>query len=605
MAPADQGAIDAARLALLGLTPPRAARRPVTASHGLGELLTSGIVEASEDELKARSDVSVGSGDADWEDMTAQMMQASCAFFAQEILSGSPEPPYNGRFLVADHHLEWDQLLHDYRRLCVLAPRDHGKTWFFDFAYPIWKAYHLPRGRGYIFSATKPQAEEILADIKLEIETNPKLQHLLPADRKAKWSSSTIELANGHKIYAKGYGSKVRGRHPSWIVLDDVLNDESAYSETVRQKQVDYFFNAIRPMLSPTGQIIVVGTPFHEADLYAHLADNERYTFRKYQAIRKDGTALWPDRYTLEDLRGLQIEMGTIRFGREYMCEPINDEMSLFPSYLFRGDPVEQPTVCLGAPLKFWEEEVGIRSVAMGVDFAISSSVSADWTVIWIMGLDARGNRWIMDIQREHGMEYRAQKSLIIERARLYQPGLIFLESNQMQQIFGQTLITDTDLPIKPFVTGAQKNTLDKGVPSLRVLLENRKFRIPRGDEHSVELTNRWRDEMKAFTFVDGKLQGVGTHDDTVMACWICDQALKLGAFSFTFGDEAELEDGEEEEALVGEGWADDPEEDIAGLPTTVQTGNGKGNGLDGRATQNLIDEGAPGVGLPYWSVSG
>jgi phage terminase large subunit-like protein len=175
----------------------------------------------------------------------------------------------------------------------------------------------------------------------------------------------------------------------------------------------------------------------------------------------------------------------------------------------------------------------------MGVDFAMSSTVQADYTVVWVMGTDKHGNRWIMDIRREKGLPFQNQLSLINEVAKLYQPGLVFLESNQMQRIFGDELIRTTDLPIKKFITGVQKNSLDKGVPSLRVLLENGKFRIPRGDKRSVELTNEWINEMRNFTWHDGKLQGVGSHDDLVMACWVCDQAIRQGAFSFDFGGDS------------------------------------------------------------------
>ncbi len=417
----------------------------------------------------------------------------------------------------------------------MLAPRDHSKTFFFDFAIPIWKIITQPGGKGFIFSATQPQAERILGDIKTELENNPRLAWLVPA-KKEHWRSSSIRLANGHTIYARGFGTKVRGAHPNWIVVDDGLNDETAYSETTRKKEIEYFFTAITNMIVPGGQIIVVGTPFHQMDLYAELEKNKSYAFRRYQALKPDGTALWPERYSAAKLEAKKAEIGTIRFTREFQCEPIGDDMSLFPGYLFRGETVEQHTMKLGMPAKHWDG-LGITRY-MGVDFALSSSVKADYTVIWVMGLDRMGNRWIIDIVREHGLPYQEQQSKIQEIARKYKPALIFLEANQMQRIFGDELIRKTDLPIKKFITGVQKNSLEVGVPSLRILLENKKFRIPRGDEHSIELTNIWINEMRSFTWNEGKLQGVGGHDDTVMACWICDQAVKQGGFSVSFGDE-------------------------------------------------------------------
>ncbi len=361
-------------------------------------------------------------------------------------------------------------------------------------------------------------------------------------------------------------------------MVDDGLNDETAYSETVRKKEIEYFFTAITNMIVPGGQIIVVGTPFHQMDLYAELEKNKSYAFRRYQALKPDGTALWPERYNTTKLEAKKEEIGTIRFTREFQCEPIGDDMSLFPGHLFRGDPTEQLNMKLGMSAKFWDS-AGITRY-MGVDFALSSSVKADYTVIWTMGVDKLGNRWIVDIQRAHGLPYQEQQSLIVEAARKYKPSLIFLEANQMQRIFGDELIRKTDLPIKKFITGVQKNSLETGVPSVRILLENQKFRIPRGDARSVEETNVWIEEMRSFTWAGGKLQGVGGHDDTVMACWICDQAIKQGGFSFSFGDEKD--DVAAQEEL----------DDFLGLSKPKRKKNAKGEeGLDDVEDEEEFDD--------------
>lgn len=528
----------------------------------LGGLFEGESPDAIEAELDERVNATIHDPDQTWEEYTEQLLKSSCAFFAQEILTGPPESPYNGRFLVAEHHEIWDDLIANHRRICVLAPRDHGKTFYFDFAYPIWQAWRKPGGCGFIFSATAPQAERILEDIKTEIESNPKLDWLVPK-KKSRWGVKYIRLSNGHKIYARGFLSKVRGAHPDWIVVDDALNDETIYSELVRQKQIEYFYTAIVNMVVPGGQIIVVGTPFHAADLYGSLAVNPEYVFRKFQAIRADGTPLWPERYSLERLQAKKREIGSIRFTREFMADPIADDMSLFPYKLFRGDPTEQMMLKLGMPAEFWHS-MGVQ-VFQGVDFAISSSVEADYFIIWTVGVDKYQNRWIIDIERERGLAYQEQLSRINASARKYEPSLIFLESNQMQQIFGDELIRLTDLPIKEFVTGVQKNSIEKGVPSLRVLFENGKYRIPRGDAHSVELTDTWIEEMRSFTFHEGKLQSVGKHDDTVMGCWICDQAIRHGAFTFSFDGDTNVDMKKLMEELTGEAAEGEGAPDTAG----------------------------------------
>lgn len=566
--------------------------RAVPKSHalGLGDLIALEHFEVTDEELHEASNVTALSSyqDYKWDEFTSGMMHESCAFFAHEVLTGPSHAPYNGRFLIGEHHQEWDDLVADYDRICVLAPRDHGKSFFFNFAFPIHQAYYNPRGKGFIFSSTKPQAERILQDIREEIENNPKLQWLVP-EKKEQWSNSQIKLSNGHVIYARGFGTRVRGAHPNWIVVDDGLNDETAYSEVVRSKQIDYFFQAITNMIVPGGQIIVVGTPFHQADLYAELEQNEEYEFRRYQAWNEETeTVLWPDRYDKDLVLRRKREIGPIRFNREFQCIPIADEMSLFPGWLFKGEHVELFNVKLGMPIKWWAE-AGITSTYMGVDIALSAETGADFMVIWVVGLDKYGNRYILEIERHKGLGYQHQLSHINRLARLYKCGLVYIEANQMQRVWGDELIRLTDLPIQQFVTSANnKNALDKGVPSLRVLLENGKFKIPRGDVRSIELTDIWINEMRAFTWHDGKLESVGSHDDTVMACWICDQACRMGAFSFTFGDEEGMAMTQEElDAELGVDGKGDQGEDGG------DSGNGKASG-------NLVgDEEARVLGLP------
>ncbi len=464
------------------------------------------------------------------------MLTESCAFFASELLSGPPERPYCGRMLIAEHHEDWSELVNAHDRVCVNAPRDHGKSHFFTFAYPIWQAWRHPGRRGYIFSASQDQASDILDRIKVEVESNPRLSFLLPKTKKL-WGRRAIRLANGHEIVAKGFGTRVRGGHPIWIACDDILNDDAAYSALVRTKATDYFFNAVENMLVPGGQMVVVGTPFHADDLYSEIERNPEYRFRRYTACVEDDACsqpLWPERYPSSWLQKKRRIVGPIRFAREFLCQPMSDDMSLFPARLFRGDPVEQYNITLGMPLAYWLDK-GVQPF-IGVDFALSSNVGADYTVVWVMGVDAVGCRWIIDIERHKGLPYHEQESLLVALGRKYEPGIMTLEDNQMQRIWGDELIRKTDLPISKHRTGIEKHQLERGLPSLRILLENRKFRIPRGDARSVALTDVWISEMRNHTFQDGRVTSVGAHDDTAMACWICDQGIRRGAFSMSFG---------------------------------------------------------------------
>lgn len=481
-----------------------------------------------------------------------RMQRESCAYFAAKNLKGPPEAPYFGRFVTGDHHLEWDDLTGK-ERVCILAPRDHGKSFFWNKAYPIWKAAFGRRGElGYVFSVNQDKANEMLQIVVEELTTNPKLAWLVPVDWERRWSKRRIRLTTGVEIRARGFGVKVRGGHPHWIVCDDILSDDHIYSETIRNKGLDYYLSAITNMVVPGGSIITIGTPLHQADLYGYLREQGVYEMWEKPAwVEATGKVLWPTRYNLELLMKRRREIGNMRFNREFLVRPMSDDMSLFPSSLFAGPPTVQLQVMMGQPRAYYEA-LGIDNFYMGVDIAMSAEMGADYFVCFVVGKDEDGNRWVIDIYRDKGVAFNQQLTKIVELSRTYDCNLVFVEANAAQRVWGDELIRTTDIPVKKFTTlglgkggkagasmsqTANKNDLEKGVPSLRPLLEQKKWRIPYGDRVSIEKAKIWVSEMNFMSFINGKVQSVGQHDDTVMAGWLADQAVRRGGFSASFGD--------------------------------------------------------------------
>lgn len=495
----------------------------------------------------------------DGRELVQRMLRESLAFFASEVIRGDVTGSgTGGTFIAADFHIEWDDVLRKHKKICILAPRDHGKSQTLTIALPIWEAWRRPGIEVAIFSEIQPQAEAQLAKLKQQIENNPRLQHLVDP---AMWSAQKIRLTNGSTIIAKGFGVKTRGMHPHLIICDDVVSEASMYSSLVRERQANYFYGAIRNMLVPGGQIVVVGTPQHEEDLYGLLERNNEWFFKRYQAIDKAGKILFPERYDEKLLAERRREIGEIRFTREFLCLPISGGSSLFPEELVSGEPFFALNARVGSmvgerPAREWWVERGIRAFYIGVDIATSTSTRADYFVIFVIGIDAFGNRWVVDIFREQGLEYKAQKAKIHEYAKLWRAEMVCVESNQAQKIWGQELIQDTDLPIYMHQTGSEKHGLEKGIPSLRVLFENGKYRCPRGDDETITITNIWLAELQSWTFTKEKgVISIARHDDVAMAQWLCELAIGKGdSFSFSFGEtEGDAQVAAEEEALARE----------------------------------------------------
>jgi hypothetical protein len=484
-----------------------------------------------------------------WATIYNDLLRASLPLFARDVLGMELSP----------HILEWGDLVTAHSRLAIEAARDHGKSAFFSYAYPIWRAWSEPGCEVYLFSHTLDQAVEFL-DLILWGRNNlkgmceiPALLDLLPSelevrrDRKLRMNRRDVVLRNGSRIRAVGWGKAIRGRHPKYVVLDDVLNDNDMWSEIERRKNISYFQSAIVNMVMPSeqhadhftgGQCLVVGTPYHMLDLYAHLETNPAYCFRRYPGIiRENGEerALFPWRWSVAQLYAKRAEIGSVAFSREVLCQAITDDISMFPSYLF--PPLYDSVLCMRPTLA--QIKARKLEIFQGVDIARSASVGADFFVIFTLGKDPQGNRHLIDIHRSKGFTFRRQLEQIAIEARKYNPSLIHIESNFMQQIYTAEMRRMTDLPVKEFETRAtNKYPLDKGVPGLRIVLENQKLVIPRGDEYSRTMSDLWMAEASQFGFIDGKLQGIGAHDDIVMAWWLADEACKAGGFSFAFDDD-------------------------------------------------------------------
>ncbi len=487
---------------------------------------------------------------------------ANLAFYCSEYLTGEQKPPYNGRFIISEHHQDWSDFVNKHKRNCVLAPRDSGKSYFWSKGFPIWTAEKNPWVKGpqpeqILFGASQPKARKTMIKIKREIERNPRLAHLDPGrsgQRRSsiRWSADCLEFANGHVLYGYGFDTRARGDHVVALTVDDCLTEEDAYSETVREYHKDYFLAAIEPMVVPGGQLNVVGTPFSDEDLYGRLREiaqeTGEYHYAQYSAVigaddpsTPGARALWPERYPLDVLIKQYKKLGPLLFSREYLCKPMSDVASLFPKYLFEQDGMRVPYNLGQGDWRFWRR-AGIERVVMGIDIAATNEAGADFFVIFIVGLDKHGNRWILDIIRHAGLPFHRQLEAIKTAHQQYRADIIFIESNQMQRVWKDELVRTTDLPVRAFHTGAEKHTLDKGLPFVRTILENAKYRIPVGnDERTRETIETWVNEMRSHSLKDGKLFTAAKHDDTVMAMYIAEEAIK--ASNFGFATEASDED--------------------------------------------------------------
>lgn len=499
-----------------------------------------------------------------------QTCRHNLALFAQEFLGME----------IGDHHVAWSDAVFEHLLIDIEASRGHGKSGFFSYAYPIWRSWRDDGQYGLIVSSTRPQTEEFFRLIKegktfVEKDTgivfkmpcliDTEIRSILPKDFDRSWTGSKIEFTNGSRFIGRSMRARFRGFHGNWMVVDDPHGREAGFSQLARDRDCAFLEADLLPMLLPGGQCVVVGTPMHEDDIHGRNSRNPDWHHAKFPArsVGPDGVvrALWPELRSLKWLAARERSMSSILFKQEYMLIPASSESSLFPLSLFRSRP---ETLADWLTLKPTAAHMAARDGWLyfaGVDLALSASEAGDYTVITVLGVDGYRNMHIVEMVRVRGVAYHEQLKLITDTLAPYQHtgqlALVMVEANQMQRVFGDEIIRTTNLPIRKFyTTGGEKHSLERGVPALRMYLENGKLRFPRGNAESRDATDILMSEMQSFAWLKGKLQGVGQHDDTVMSLWIATIAVLKGAgFMFTSVDVDLAPEVFETEAEIEKPW--------------------------------------------------
>ena len=218
-------------------------------------------------------------------------------------------------------------------------------------------------------------------------------------------------------------------------------------------------------------------------------------------------------------LNAKRKEIGSLMYDREILTQPRTSESSLFPAELIRPLRNEHLTCVPHYRKPFSVEHEYV--VVQAWDVAWSEKTGGDYLVCMTAVTHLKsGRRTLLDVSRWRGKTFDEQMRLIELYWSRYGADLVVIESDAAQQIWSQQIRVNTDVPVMQHAAGDGKQSLATGVPSLLLKLENRKWEFPAAEGHNSEHMAAFFTELEAFGWQDGKLQGVGEHDDTVMCFW-------------------------------------------------------------------------------------
>jgi predicted phage terminase large subunit-like protein len=338
------------------------------------------------------------------------------------------------------------------------APRGHAKTTIgsVEIIYRIVNVlshFILP------ISDTYSQAKDQVDNVRTELESNGMLRWVygdLSTDWH--WTAGAFTTSNLVRVVARGSNMKVRGlkfKHwrPDYVPIDDLENDEAVMKQERREKLMNWFKRAVLPAMAPNGKVAMVGTVLHEDSLLNNALKGEKgfagWRRRRFSALNThdDGSehSLWPSRFPVDILKRMRDDpnydryLGPLAFAQEMQNEAIDEGARVIKREWIFGTDERKLTYSLTEKEAHWAAthppdsktwmESELKQIIIAIDPAISEKTTADFFAIFVIGVDAKGDIWMLDVFRDRIGEMDQQIDIAIDRAMQFKPDKLKVES--------------------------------------------------------------------------------------------------------------------------------------------------------------------------------
>lgn len=340
------------------------------------------------------------------------------------------------------------------KKKLILLPRGHLKSSIITVGYSLWQIAKDPTIRILIANATYDMAVTFLSQIKDHIRRNEKWIEMFGklGENTDKWAESSFTITRPESYQKKeptatafGIGGNLVSQHYDLIIMDDVVNRDNIHTPE-RIADVHTFYKDALDLLEPTGELIVIGTRWHEGDLYGTILEptnpeRHLWSFKTRTAVEGDynvikqangrhwiegGEIIFPKKFTRASLSDLINSKGMSEFFAQYMNDPVPSSEAIF-KHQFQ---YYEETDIAGLDTDF--------SYFMTVDPAFydpkSRTVDPDYTGIVVIAVDQRNNWYIRDLVRDR-FQPKELLNIIFEMDKRWKPITIGLEVTAWQKI--------------------------------------------------------------------------------------------------------------------------------------------------------------------------
>ncbi len=385
--------------------------------------------------------------------------------FIKEVNAGSEE---NETPLV--HLKMMDNVFNKDKRCAILCHRGIGKTTLFgEYLILFIAAFGYFPGFGavnlilYVTDSIENGVKNLRRNVEFRYSNSEFLHRLIP-NRKItmgtdgagfvgvdtyeeqvaggrKFTDIRLEFINnhGHTTVVKGYGAKtgVRGakelgQRPTIALLDDLVSDTDAESQTVIKTIENTVYKAVSKALHPTKQKIVwLGTPFNARDPLYKAVESGAWRVsvypicEKFPVTREDFRGSWEDRFTyeyvLDEYNEAQALSMPENFNQELMLRIMSDEDRL----------IQDEEIGWYKRAKLLQNKASYNFY-ITTDFATSKEEAADYSVISVWALNNKGFWfWVDGVCKKQDMGQNVKD--LFRLAQEYKPQSVGIEVSGQQ----------------------------------------------------------------------------------------------------------------------------------------------------------------------------
>jgi predicted phage terminase large subunit-like protein len=387
------------------------------------------------------------------------------------------------------------------KRLMIAMPPRHGKSQMGSYLFPAYLMGKKPDSKLIVGSHTAELAQRfgrmirnLVADERYK-ELFP--DFLLSADSKAagRWDTS-----HGGEAFFIGKGGAMTGRGGNVVILDDILDEQDALSNTAMENTWEWYQSGPRQRLQPNGAIIVINTRWKTDDLSGRLLKlqgaikSDKWEILEFPAILPSGGPLWPEYWKLEELEAVKHTIGLQKWNAQWQQTPTADEGAILKrEWWQRWKPEEPPLV---------------EYIIQSYDTAYSKKETADYSVITTWGVfvpdqDSGPNIILLDVKKGR-WDFPELKRIAREEYKAWNPDNVLIEAKATGITLQQEL-RRVGIPVTMYSPGGRRAGQDKvaRANSIAPILESGMVWAPETE---------WADELieECAAFPNGD------HDDMV-----------------------------------------------------------------------------------------